>query len=140
MCTFIYSQYYIQRNCSETEKCNQAIMLVTDGVAENTTAIFEKYNWGTGENGTDRMKVRIFTYLLGQEVTKVREIQWMACLNRGYYSHVATLDEVHEEVLKYVDVIATPLVLQDEEHPPTWTHSFQDITVSMGKCQSIFKM
>lgn len=37
-----------------------------------------------------------------------------------------TLDEVQGEVLKYVTVIATPLVLQGEAHPPTWTHAFKD--------------
>lgn len=30
------------------------------------------------------------------------------------------------EVLKYVTVIATPLVLQGDDHPPTWTHAFKD--------------
>lgn len=37
-----------------------------------------------------------------------------------------TLDEVQGEVLKYVTVIATPLVLQGDDHPPTWTHAFKD--------------
>ncbi|CAG0920951.1 unnamed protein product [Notodromas monacha] len=44
------------------DKCNQAIMLVTDGAPENYQEIFKKYN-------RPNMYVRLFTYLIGKEVT-----------------------------------------------------------------------
>lgn len=104
-------------------------MLITDGVNSNFSSIFDEYNWFESELNTTNKPVRVFIYALGRDVVNLNEMTSMACNNRGYYSHVRTLDEVAEEVLKYVNVIARPLVLQQREHPPTWTHAFADLSV-----------
>lgn len=65
--------------------CNQAIMLVTDGVPENFYSLFKLYNW---RNGTMGMPVRVFTYLIGREVPEIRDMKWMACANHGKYSFI----------------------------------------------------
>ncbi|XP_046662873.1 voltage-dependent calcium channel subunit alpha-2/delta-4-like [Homalodisca vitripennis] len=104
--------------------CNQAIMLVTDGVPYNFKEIFETYNW----KNLPFMPVRVFTYLLGKEVADVREVKWMACANRGYYVHLSTLAEVREQVLQYVPVMARPMVLHKDKHPTIWTPVYADTT------------
>ncbi|XP_068083443.1 voltage-dependent calcium channel subunit alpha-2/delta-3 [Anabrus simplex] len=103
--------------------CNQAIMLVTDGVPYNYKEIFKEYNW----QDLPYMPVRIFTYLIGREVADYREVKWMACTNRGYFVHLSTLPEVRENVLKYIPVMARPLVLWRNKHPTIWTHLYADL-------------
>ncbi|XP_015677113.1 voltage-dependent calcium channel subunit alpha-2/delta-4-like, partial [Protobothrops mucrosquamatus] len=55
--------------------CNQAIMLLTDGAMEDYEYVFEKFNW------PDR-KVRVFTYLIGREVSFAQNVKWIACNNK----------------------------------------------------------
>lgn len=125
----ILKNYRDKRNCNEST-CNQGIMYVADSFQGNYTDIFRELNRFPTENGTERIPVRIFTYLLGKEPNKVKEMKAMACENRGDFQHIQTLDEVAEKVLEYVKIIAAPLVLQNVKHPPTWTHAFKDVTVS----------
>merc|ERR1719481_1167503 len=116
---------------------NQAIMLVTDGVPYTYETIFQKHNW----NNTEKIKsgdkeynqphkpVRVLTYLIGREISDLEAAKWMACENKGYFTHVTTLAEVKEQVLKYIPVMARPLVLLREQHPIRWTGVYADIEV-----------
>lgn len=123
-------RYRIKRKCDKTP-CNQAIMLITDNIQGNFTDTFEEHNRESSTDGTDKIPVRMFTYLLGKDQSNVEEMKSIACSNRGSFSHIQTLDEVQEKVLDYVSTIAYPLVLQGVMHPPTWTHAFKDVTVSL---------
>ena len=50
-------------------------------------------------------------------------------MTSGYFTHVTTLAEVKEQVLKYIPVMARPLVLLREQHPIRWTGVYADIEV-----------
>ena len=47
----------------------------------------------------------------------------------GYFTHVTTLAEVKEQVLKYVPVMARPMVMYRNEHPIQWTGVYADVEV-----------
>merc|ERR1719193_1502684 len=102
--------------------CNQAIMLVTDGVPYKYETIFQEHN-------EPSRNVRMFTYLIGREISDLEAAKWMACSNKGYFTHVTTLAEVKEQVLKYIPVMVRPLVLLREKHPVRWTGVYADIEV-----------
>ena len=119
---------------------NQAIMLVTDGVPYTYENIFQEYN-------QPHKPVRVFTYLIGREISDLDAAKWMACENKGtsakkdlpshaslsgYFTHVTTLAEVKEQVLKYIPVMARPLVLLREQHPVRWTGVYADIEVGLS--------
>ena len=54
----------------------------------------------------------------------------------GYFTHVTTLAEVKEQVLKYIPVMARPLVLLRETHPVRWTGVYADIEVGIPSIRS----
>ena len=97
-------------------------MLVTDGVPYTYETIFQEYN-------QPHKPVRVFTYLIGREISDLQAAKWMACENKGYFTHVTTLAEVKEQVLKYIPVMARPLVLLRDQHPVRWTGVYADIEV-----------
>lgn len=107
--------------------CNQAIMIISDGVPHDFNDTFREYNW---PNETYR-HVRVFTYLIGSEVPDFQLIKEMACINQGYYVHLSVSSEVREQVLRYIPVMARPLVLGRHEHPIIWSHVYADIIVSL---------
>ncbi|XP_063785416.1 voltage-dependent calcium channel subunit alpha-2/delta-4 isoform X3 [Pseudophryne corroboree] len=98
--------------------CNQAIMLITDGAVEDYEPVFEKYNW------PDK-KVRMFTYLIGREVTFAENVKWIACSNKGYYTQISTLADVQENVMEYLHVLSRPMVI-NHDHDIIWTEAYMD--------------
>ncbi|KAK8393338.1 hypothetical protein O3P69_013382 [Scylla paramamosain] len=116
------SQY---NKSGQGSQCNQAIMLVTDGAPDNYEKIFSTYNW-------PHFQVRVFTYLIGREEKKKRDLSWMACANKGYFVQVTTLAEVREQVLRYIPVMARPMVMYQEDHHHIWTGVYADVAGRRG--------
>uniref|UniRef100_A0A8C4TLR3 Calcium voltage-gated channel auxiliary subunit alpha2delta 4 n=1 Tax=Erpetoichthys calabaricus TaxID=27687 RepID=A0A8C4TLR3_ERPCA len=111
--------------------CNQAIMLITDGALEDYEEVFEEYNW------PDR-KVRVFTYLIGREVTFAENVKWIACNNKGYYTQISTLADVQENVMEYLHVLSRPMVI-NHDHDIIWTEAYMD-TLFNSQAQSLLLM
>uniref|UniRef100_A0A3Q3NCX5 VWFA domain-containing protein n=1 Tax=Mastacembelus armatus TaxID=205130 RepID=A0A3Q3NCX5_9TELE len=103
---------------NEGSMCNQAIMLITDGAMEDFESIFEEFNW-------PERRVRVFTYLIGREMTFAQNTKWIACNNKGYYTHISTLADVQENVMEYLHVLSRPMVI-NHEHDIIWTEAYMD--------------
>ncbi|XP_071400070.1 voltage-dependent calcium channel subunit alpha-2/delta-4-like, partial [Centroberyx affinis] len=109
--------------------CNQAIMLITDGAMEDFQDVFEEFNW-------PERRVRVFTYLIGREMTFVENVKWIACNNKGYYTHVSTLADVQENVMEYLHVLSRPMVI-NHDHDIIWTEAYMDSVVSFSLSLSL---
>uniref|UniRef100_A0A3P8UT80 Calcium voltage-gated channel auxiliary subunit alpha2delta 4 n=1 Tax=Cynoglossus semilaevis TaxID=244447 RepID=A0A3P8UT80_CYNSE len=103
--------------------CNQAIMLITDGAMEDFESVFEEFNW-------PERRVRVFTYLIGREMTFAQNTKWIACNNK-YYTHISTLADVQENVMEYLHVLSRPMVI-NHDHDIIWTEAYMDTVLSHG--------
>ncbi|XP_051979037.1 voltage-dependent calcium channel subunit alpha-2/delta-4 [Xyrauchen texanus] len=112
--------------------CNQAIMLITDGAMEDFQSVFEEFNW------PDK-KVRVFTYLIGRDMTFSENVKWIACNNKGYYTHVSTLADVQENVMEYLHVLSRPMVI-NHDHDIIWTEAYMDSVLFKSMAHSLLLM
>uniref|UniRef100_A0A670Y744 Calcium voltage-gated channel auxiliary subunit alpha2delta 4 n=1 Tax=Pseudonaja textilis TaxID=8673 RepID=A0A670Y744_PSETE len=120
------------RDAGQGGLCNQAIMLLTDGAMEDYEYVFEKFNW------PDR-KVRVFTYLIGREVSFAENVKWIACNNKGYYTQISTLADVQENVMEYLHVLSRPMVI-NHDHDIIWTEAYMDSALFASQAQSLLLM
>uniref|UniRef100_A0A8C6MJD0 Calcium voltage-gated channel auxiliary subunit alpha2delta 4 n=1 Tax=Nothobranchius furzeri TaxID=105023 RepID=A0A8C6MJD0_NOTFU len=97
--------------------CNQAIMLITDGAMEDFESVFEEFNWPDHD--------QLYPF-------------WIACNNKGYYTHISTLADVQENVMEYLHVLSRPMVI-NHDHDIIWTEAYMD-TLFSTKAQSLLLM
>ncbi|XP_042529219.1 voltage-dependent calcium channel subunit alpha-2/delta-4-like, partial [Dipodomys spectabilis] len=117
------------REAGRGSLCNQAVMLITDGAVEDYEPVLEKYN------APDR-KVRVFTYLIGREVTFADRMKRIACNNKGYYTQISTLADAQESVMEYLHVLSRPMVI-NHDHDVIWTEAYMDSKLFTSKAQSL---
>nr|QQY02500.1 voltage-dependent calcium channel subunit alpha-2/delta-1 [Cryptocotyle lingua] len=87
-----------RENHDTAKHCSQMLMIITDSVPDSYKELLEKLD-------PDK-NVRIFVYLLGQHSPAEPYVKELACITRGYTVTIATLTDVKENVLKYLNVVA----------------------------------
>ncbi|XP_077294505.1 voltage-dependent calcium channel subunit alpha-2/delta-3-like [Arctopsyche grandis] len=112
-----------RNNTLEGAGCNQAIMLISDGIYDNHYDIFKSYNLQNLSN----IPVRVFTYSIGIEEDDMREEIWIACANQGYFVRLINVAEARKQVLQYVPVMSRPLALYGDDHPVSWTQVYANM-------------
>lgn len=82
--------------------CNKMIMLLTDGSTDNGDEVFKRRNF----NRPLKNRVRVFTYAVGQNPNPVKDLKWMACANRGYFSEIPAMGAIRARVQAYLSYLA----------------------------------
>jgi hypothetical protein len=95
--------------------CNKAIMIITDGSADNFEDISSIYNQQAG--------IRIFSFKIGRDMSDPSEIIKLACENNGEYYHVVTLTDINEHVYDYISVLSRPMALR-KDRETRWSNVF----------------
>ncbi|XP_066154542.1 voltage-dependent calcium channel subunit alpha-2/delta-3-like isoform X2 [Euwallacea fornicatus] len=113
--------YFRQTNL--TSNCNQAIMLITEGIDyDYDISIFNRSNW------IKNFPVRIFTYLLGTEKEDEKQMEFIACSNMGYYVNMTEKPDIREKVLKYLKVMSRPInFCYNDKQSPIWSYLYVDL-------------
>ncbi|XP_074596801.1 voltage-dependent calcium channel subunit alpha-2/delta-3-like isoform X2 [Brevipalpus obovatus] len=106
-------------------QCNQMIVMITDGAVEDLQDHIRRFD-------PDR-RVRIFSYLVGKEITEIWKTRNMACNNRGRFSHIKDFSEIREHAQQYVPVLSRPIVLDQASKPIedriyAYTSVYADVT------------
>lgn len=52
----------------------------------------------------------------------------------GYYSRIEHYEQIRENVLHYIEVMARPMVMYQNDHPIHWTPAYVGGRVSKTKC------
>ncbi|XP_065211727.1 voltage-dependent calcium channel subunit alpha-2/delta-3-like [Planococcus citri] len=123
---------FIQNKTEQSERRNQAIFLLTDQLPSQAEfdVILREYK---RIYGGPNMEVDLFIYFIGKDIVEVNEVQWGSkCLKPGSIVHVRTMDEVPEDALKYLPVIARTQNENTQNYPVSWTHVFLDIKRDRG--------
>ncbi|KAJ8937035.1 hypothetical protein NQ318_010787 [Aromia moschata] len=86
--------------------CNQAIMIITEGIDYSYNKDFFKTH-----NEAKKFPVRIFTYQIGADEGDAKELEWIACFNKGWWANITDMGDIREKMLNYLNVMSRPINL-----------------------------
>nr|XP_006820803.1 PREDICTED: voltage-dependent calcium channel subunit alpha-2/delta-1-like [Saccoglossus kowalevskii] len=108
--TFAFEQFKKFKETSAFQEenqganCSQVIMLLTDGGEQRAEEVFRNYNLP--------IETRVFTYVVGPQVTSSGGVKYMACENEGYFSRIPAVGAIRLNTLNYVRVLSRPMALE----------------------------